>query len=557
MHKLFSLFVTLLLVSGLSAQVSMNMTLLDQWDDSSNTTFSGLRYNDCWGYTAPDGREYAILGSARKIHFIDITDPTNVVEVASFGNLNANGTNSPSVWRDFKTYDTYAYAVADESIINEGLIVFDLSGVPNTVTKVHQSTASFNRAHNVFIYEANAKMYIPGSNTHSGGIIVFDLSNPAVPVELGSPNMTGGYSHDIYVRNDTAYCFHGSNPSAMYVYDFADPTNPVDLGSLTSYNNSGYNHSGWLTKDSKHLIFCDETAGTKVKVADVEDLTDITAPSSAHFFANLDNHSTLNNIAHNPFVKGDYVYVAYYREGVQVWDVSDPMNAVLEGYYDTQPSSVAGVFDGVWGVFPYFNSGTVIGSDTDTGLYVLSVNSILPVELKDFSVVKNGKKAELNWTTAFERNNEEFEVQRSTDKENYEVITTVRGQGNSEGDVNYQTFDASPVAGVNYYRLKQIDTDGTFEYSEVKSVEFAPKISVEIYPSLVKKGAQVNFEIKGISNSDYTFTVTDIAGKLIEKGTVSRFSDNYFISTTNLLSGVYVVDLKNEAQSFSQKIVVE
>jgi hypothetical protein len=294
-----------------------------------------------------------------------------------------------------------------------------------------------------------------------------------------------------------------------------------------------------------------------VKVADLDDLTDISAPSSAYFNANLDNQSPLNNIAHNPFVKDDYAYVAYYREGVQVWDVSDPMNAVLEGYYDTNTNPNAGVFDGVWGVYPFFNSGTVIGSDTNTGLYVLKVNSILPVELKDFTAVRNGKKSELNWTTAFERNNEEFEVQRSTDKENYTIVTTVRGQGNSEGDVDYKAFDESPVAGVNYYRLKQIDTDGTFEYSDVKSVEFAPEVNVEIYPSLVKRGEQINFKIKGISNSDFTFSVTDIAGKLIEKGTVSRFSDNYFISTTDLSSGVYVVDLKNNVQNFSQKVVVE
>ena len=555
MHKLLSLFTTVLLVSGLSAQVSMNMTLLDQWDDLSLPTHSGLEYNDCWGYTAPDGSEYAILGSAGKIHFIDITDPTDVVEVASFGNLNANGTSSLSIWRDFKTYGTYAYAVADQGSTNEGLIVFDLSGLPTTVSKVHQSTASFNRAHNVFIDEAKAKMYIPGSNTHGNGLIIFDLTNPELPVEIASPNMNGGYSHDVYVRNDTAYCFHGT--SDMFVYDMAIPTAPVELGSLTTYSNSGYNHSGWLTEDSQHLIFCDESSGRKVKVADLSDLTDITAPSTSHFFANLDNQSTLSNIAHNPFVKGDYVYVAYYREGVQVWNISDPNNAVLEGYYDTNTNSNAGVFDGVWGVYPYFNSGTVIGSDTNTGLYVLSVNSILPVELKEFSVVKNGKRAELNWITAFERNNEEFEVQRSTNKENYTVVTTVRGQGNSEGDVAYQAFDDNPIAGVNYYRLKQIDTDGKFEYSDVKSVEFAPEVSIDIYPSLVKKGERISFEIKGISSSDFTFSVTDIAGKLIEKGTVSRFSDNYYFSTTNLVSGVYVVDLKSETQTFSQKIVVD
>ena len=105
--------------------------------------------------------------------------------------------------------------------------------------------------------------------------------------------------------------------------------------------------------------------------------------------------------------------------------------------------------------------------------------------------------------------------------------------------------------------MKQIDTDGKFEYSEVKSVEFAPEIRVNIYPSLVKKGEQITFEVEGISKSDFTFMVTDIAGKLIEKGTISHFADSHFISTNNLSSGVYLIDLKNKTQTFSQKIVVE
>jgi len=553
MHKLFLLITISLFVTYLPAQISMNMTLLDQWDDLSLPTHSGLEYNDCWGYTAPDGREYAILGSAGKIHFIDITDPTNVVEVTNFGNLNADGTSTLSLWRDFKTYGNYAYAVADQN--NEGLIVFDLSGLPTTVTKVHQSTASFNRAHNIFIDEEKAKIYIPGSNTHGSGIIVFDLANPALPVEVASPNMSGGYSHDIYVRSDTAYCFHGT--SKMYVYDFAVPTAPVTLGSITSYSNSGYNHSGWLTEDSQHLIFCDESNGRKVKVADVSDLTDITAPSSAHFFANLDNQSPLDNIAHNPFVKGDYVYVAYYREGIQVWDISDPMNAVLEGYYDTNPNTNAGRFDGLWGVYPYFNSGTVIGSDTETGLYVFNVTTILPVDLIEFSAVKNEKRAELNWKTAFERNNEAFEVQRSIDKKSFETIGTVTGQGNTEKETAYQYFDESPNAGINYYRLKQLDTDGKFEYSEVKSPQFTPQINVNIFPSLVKRGESISLTIEGVSGSDFEYSLSDIAGKMIEKGMISRLAQSHSFKTNDLQSGVYLIEVKNKGAGFSQRVVVE
>ena len=559
MQKLFTVFSALLFCGSLLAQVSMNTTLLDTWTDPTITN-SGLRYNDCWGYTAPDGREYAIIGSRSKIHFIDITDPTDVVEVASFTNLNADGSLSSTLWRDFKTYDHYAYAVADQSGTTEGLIVFDLSDLPNSVSKVYQTTADFTRAHNVFIDVPKAKMYIPGAQQQYNGMIVYSLANPAQPSLLASVSLTGngggGYSHDVYVRNDTAYCFQGTT-RGLRVYDFSTPTTPQFLGSLTGYSNSGYNHSGWLTEDSQYLIFCDETAGREVMVADVRDLTDITAPSSGYFHANLDNDPMLNNIAHNVFVKGDYAYVAYYNEGIQVFDVSDPMNAVLEGYYDTWPSSSAGNFDGVWGVYPFFDSGTVIGSDTQTGLYVIRVNSILPVELTYFTAEKTGKVAKLTWETAFERNNDVFEIQRSTDGEDFTTIMTEKGSGTTNDAVTYSITDENPVAGSNYYRLKQIDFDGIYSYSDVERVEFAPQTEISILPTLLKAGESVQVRIAGLAAQDFSYRVTDVTGRLVNAGTVSRFAEQTEIPAVSEVPGIYFIEVGNDAQSHTEKVVVE
>ena len=94
----------LLMGLTLTAQTSSNMSLLGQFDD-------GLTYNDIWGY-ATGGREYALMGSLNEIHFLEVTDPTNIVEVASISAT--TGSNSSS-WRDIKTYGTYAYSVADQS----------------------------------------------------------------------------------------------------------------------------------------------------------------------------------------------------------------------------------------------------------------------------------------------------------------------------------------------------------------------------------------------------------------------------------------------------------
>lgn len=548
-----------LLLSGiLQAQMSDNMTLLDTWSDPTLVTHSGLIYNDCWGYTAPDGREYAILGSAEMIHFIDITDPTDVTEVARFDNLNVNGTTGRSLWRDFKTHDEYAYAVADQQ--TEGLIVFDLSDLPNSVSKVHQSTASFTQAHNIYIDEAKDRIYIPGSDTHGGGIIVFDISpaNAAAPVEIGAPNMTGGYSHDIHVRNDTAYCFHGNNNTVKFgVYDFSDAQNPVLLGSMPTYANQGYNHSGWLTEDSQFMIFCDESTGREVKVADLTDLTDITAPASAFFNANLDGDTPLNNIAHNPFVKGDYVYVAYYNEGVQVWDVSDPLNAVLEGYYDTVPSTTAGNFDGVWGVFPYFDSETVIASDTETGLYVLRVNSILPVELTRFTAALNEGKAELNWRTEFEQDNDFFAVEHSTDGNEFKEIGTVKGNGTVSAPIDYAFTHDNPQDGDNYYRLKQTDFDGSFEYSKVRRVRLNSDMQVKVYPTLLAAGESLTVDFSDKSSFDRSYRLVDAAGKTLRSGEISAVETSFTMQTENLPAGVYFAEIQAGNRTLTKRFIIK
>jgi hypothetical protein len=111
--------------------------------------------------------------------------------------------------------------VADQGGSTEGLMIFDLSNLPNSVTLVDQTTAFFSRAHNIFVDTTSARMYVPGSSGSNGnpsGLVVLDLSDPENPVQMSSPSLPGGYVHDVYVRNDTAYCSHGT--AGLYVYDF-------------------------------------------------------------------------------------------------------------------------------------------------------------------------------------------------------------------------------------------------------------------------------------------------------------------------------------------------
>ncbi|MCB9303475.1 MAG: choice-of-anchor B family protein [Lewinellaceae bacterium] len=351
---------------NIHAQGQLNMSLLGRWDEDGLPMSSFVKYNDIWGYADCEGREYAIMGSARYTHFLDITNPQEPIEVSRFsGSVN-------SIWRDFKTYGHYAYGVADQG--TDGLMVFDLGSLPDTVTQVNQLTGIFLTAHNIFIDQAQGRLYVAGSNSRGNGVIVFDLkADPSNPALLGSIPLPGGYIHDIYVRDNIAYCSHGNQ--GLAIYDLTDPNNLIPLGSLTSYPEQGYNHASWLTEDGSKLVFADETHGRSLKLADVSDPANITILDL--FKSSLLAPSATNSIAHNPFVRGQYAIVSYYHDGVQIFDLSNPEDVQQVAYFDTYPGNqnYSG-YEGCWGVYPFLPSGNIIASDITHGLFVLSADSI-------------------------------------------------------------------------------------------------------------------------------------------------------------------------------------
>lgn len=379
MKRYFLFFALGLLTSGVFAQnSSWNMTRLYQYDDNTLPVSSGLSYNDCWGYVDPAGNEYAILGSLGKVFFFNVTNPAAVTLVASFT------PGASSIWRDFKTYGHYAYGSADQGA--EGLLVFDLSGLPNTVTMVNYTNA-FQRAHNIYIDNQHGKLYVAGANTRNNGLIVYNLAaNPANPPVCASVALPGAYVHDVHVVNNIAYCNHGFN--GMYIYNFANCTSPVELGHIVGYPNNGYNHSGWLTGDGNYYVMADETHGSPLKWVDVNDPTNIEITDN--FESSL--LGIPGSIVHNPFIVGNTIYTAYYHDGVQVFDATNPNNVVKTAYYDTNPATTNyNGYDGAWGVYPFLPSGRIIASDVNTGLHLLTVSTPF-IKLDQFGYLPNSKK---------------------------------------------------------------------------------------------------------------------------------------------------------------------
>ncbi|MDX5348019.1 MAG: choice-of-anchor B family protein [Hymenobacteraceae bacterium] len=363
LKKLLYLWLFYLLIIPSFAQEQLtasNMKLLSNWQLPE----VGVYYNDIWGYSA-NGREYAIIGSNAKTNFVDVTNPTDPVLIASFF-----GNDSNVVWRDFKTYGHYAYGVADGG--KNSLQIFDLQYLPDKVVKVYDSDFPTRSAHNCFI--DNGKLYLISNRSNQHGFVaadVYSLVEPTLPRYLGTFRSTFYNDfHDVYVKNDTAYC--SAAYKGMVMFNIKDINNPVLLGSISSYPYQGYNHSSWTTSDSKILVMADEVPqGLPLKIYDISDFSQPKFLST--FQSTPGGPGVTGSTPHNPFIYGDHVIVSYYHDGVQVYNISDPKNPVRVGYYDTYPdnSDFSG-FRGCWGVYPYLPSGNIIASDITHGLFVLT-----------------------------------------------------------------------------------------------------------------------------------------------------------------------------------------
>ncbi|MEM6967427.1 MAG: T9SS type A sorting domain-containing protein, partial [Bacteroidota bacterium] len=184
----------------------------------------------------------------------------------------------------------------------------------------------------------------------------------------------------------------------------------------------------------------------------------------------------------------------------------------------------------------------------------------LPVELMSFDVRKQDEKVYLNWKTASELDNAGFEIQRSTDGVSFERIHFVEGNGTVSQENAYQFVDEAPAAGWNYYRLKQMDFSGTFEYSKVQSVllenDFEAKL--DIYPNPTTR-ENVWLEFSSPSDHQLWIEVFDTAGKLLlQQQQMAAAGENKIeLNLDTMGQGYYILRLRSDQVSYFRKLIIE
>ena len=346
---------------------SQNLTLLS-WlplaEFGSPSTGS-----DCWGYTSPEsGREYAIFTHSEGTAFVEVTNPGDAQVIANIAGPN-------SLWRDVKIYNNYAYSVSEGG---SGIQVFQLAQIDlGTVTLVGTvNDVGTSATHNIVIDEDSGFLYRTGGGDE--GLRIYSLANPSNPVYVAS--WSSRYVHDAqvvtytegpYAGRQIAFCCGGFNggfsETGLCILDVTDKSNIQQISCL-QHSNPNYSHQGWLTEDRQYFYLNDELdeqntgIPTTTRIIDVSDLSN---PVQVGTFS-----TGLAAVDHNLYVRGNLIYQANYRSGLRIFDATNPTNPVEVAFFDTWPEDNLAQFNGLWSSYPYFESGTIIGSDLERGLFV-------------------------------------------------------------------------------------------------------------------------------------------------------------------------------------------
>ena len=250
------------------------------------------------------------------------------------------------------------------------------------------------------------------------------------------------------------------------------------------------------------------------------------------------------------FAAGDYTFTVGADDGVRL-SLDGGSTYIIDDYgdhgYRTNSATVNlnGTYDLVLDY--YENGGGNRVSFDFTSL-------VLPVELLGFEGYYEDSSTKLNWSTATEQNNDYFEVQHSINGKDYQVIGEVNGAGNSVSIIDYTFEDRYPKAGINYYRLRQVDYDGNFEYSPVISVVTVDEESLHFYPNPSKGLITLNF--KGPAVERGSVSIYNASGIVIKTIELNGDFYNTQLDLSALERGQYILKFNINQAVFTKRLMI-
>ena len=186
-----------------------------------------------------------------------------------------------------------------------------------------------------------------------------------------------------------------------------------------------------------------------------------------------------------------------------------------------------------------------------------SYASALPVELVDFSVQKQPRSVSIAWSTASEKNNDYFQLERSVEGGPFEAIATIPGAGNSQERQEYHAVDHEPGTGVNYYRLKQIDFDGQFELSPVRSVQFEiDREEITVFP-VPLSGTTLHADFASAGDWEVEIEFIDVKGRPLFRQSqfLKKGMNKLQFSLDQYAAGVYWLRFYYGSNTFVKRVI--
>jgi hypothetical protein len=184
---------------------------------------------------------------------------------------------------------------------------------------------------------------------------------------------------------------------------------------------------------------------------------------------------------------------------------------------------------------------------------------VLPIQLLSFDATYEqvNNTVALNWVTATETNNKSFTIEKQTGGDDWQTVVTMTGAGNSSQTHYYTTTDENPTVGISYYRIMQTDYDGNYTYSDVKTVNVPNSYFVNIYPNPVRDNLNVDYNSMG--TGDISIRVISISGSEAMPAyivtNIQTGKNAIPINTSLLGSGMYILEVTNQVQTYYKKFI--
>ncbi|MFZ4613924.1 MAG: T9SS type A sorting domain-containing protein, partial [Bacteroidia bacterium] len=494
-------------------------------------------------------------------------------------NLGSSGAGVPyNVTINGLSTDVY---LNDDRTIRNNLTIVDAKLHTATMTNGISVKGNWTRsgASSAFDNAANAKVTFNGTSSQTINVGVgitnetfYDLAlNNAAGVKLGS-------NTDLIITNQLNFI--------SGVFDIGTSTNNITIdGTITGGNSLSYINTNYAGTGSVRKSATTNTSYT-FPVGDETNYTPISI--TLYSGAQLGTYLNAKVIAapHPQLGSGQTGYLNRY------WSIEQSGLAPGFAYGADFSYAQSDVIGSEATIFPYkWTPGTGVGTgwigaggstaefQMGSGSVDMVLNTMhwegiysfsditgsgggtpLPITLVNFDAVKENKKVKLSWTTYSEINNDFFTVEKTTDGINFKAIETLDGAGNHNGILNYSTEDNNPEIGKNYYRLKQTDFNGKYEYSKLVMVEFMQDFtkSISLHPN-PSNGQDVKLIINGITSENL------IQLKLFSSNGSQVFSENsranngsnpILIPTKNLSNGIYYLQINIDGSISTIKLVV-